>query len=63
MKIISGNSNPNLAKAIAKQLKIDLSDVILEKFADGEIYVEIKDQVRGADVFVIHIYFTICKFF
>jgi ribose-phosphate pyrophosphokinase len=53
MKIISGNSNPNLAKAIAKQLKIDLSDVILEKFADGEIYVEIKDQVRGADVFVI----------
>jgi ribose-phosphate pyrophosphokinase len=53
MKIISGNSNPNLAKAIAKQLKIELSDVILEKFADGEIYVEIKDQVRGADVFVI----------
>jgi len=53
MKIISGNSNPNLAKAIAKQLKIELSDVVLEKFADGEIYVEIKDQVRGADVFVI----------
>ncbi|VAX18332.1 Ribose-phosphate pyrophosphokinase [hydrothermal vent metagenome] len=51
--LISGRSNPALAEEIAKSIKIDLCDAQLTNFSDGEIFVQIKQNVRGADVFVV----------
>lgn len=53
MKIFSGSSNKELAKEIVDCLKIQLGEVTLKKFADGEIYARIEENVRGIDVFVI----------
>ena len=53
MKIMSGNSNLPLAKAIAAYLEIGLTDASVRRFADEEIFVEIHQNVRGEDVFVI----------
>ena len=53
VKILSGHSNPKLAEEIASHLKIPLTPVTLERFADGEIYCQIQQSVRGATVFVI----------
>tara|TARA_Y100000385_G_C13082390_1_gene634628 strand:- start:1149 stop:2081 length:933 start_codon:yes stop_codon:yes gene_type:complete len=53
MKILSGNSNRLLAKKIAENLNIDLLKANVTKFSDGEVYVEIKENVRGEDIFII----------
>ncbi|MFL2650265.1 MAG: ribose-phosphate pyrophosphokinase [Alphaproteobacteria bacterium] len=53
MKIVSGNSNLPLAKKISTHLGIPLVDATIKKFPDKEIFVEIKENVRGEDVFVI----------
>jgi len=53
MMIFSGNATPELAKDIAKCLGISLSDATIERFSDGEINIEINENVRGQDVFVI----------
>jgi len=53
LKILSGNSNPQLAQAICKGLDIPLGKANVKKFSDGEIQVEIEDNVRGMDVFVV----------
>lgn len=53
MKIISCNSNVALAESIAKQLNTRLSKASIKTFADGEISVEIHENMRGEDVFVI----------
>ena len=53
MKIFAGNSNPPLAQEISQYLKIPLGRAVVETFSDGESKVEIKENVRGADVFVI----------
>ncbi|MEN8232002.1 MAG: ribose-phosphate pyrophosphokinase [Thermodesulfobacteriota bacterium] len=53
IKIFSGNANPELAHEICKHLNISLSKVEVRRFSDGEIFVEIGENVRGADVFVI----------
>ena len=53
MKIFSGNSNPLFATATAKALKAKLGDIKISRFADGEIFVQIEENVRGLDVFVI----------
>ncbi len=53
LKLITGNSNPGLAKAISKYLNCPLTAAIVEPFSDGEIRVEIKENVRGCDLFVI----------
>lgn len=53
MKILAGNSNLPLAKAISKNLKVPLMDADVRRFADNEIFVEINENVRGEDVFVI----------
>lgn len=53
IKLFSGSSHPQLAKAIAGHLKIKLSDMLISRFACNEIYAKPKDTVRGADVFVI----------
>ena len=53
MKIFSGSSNPELAKAIAAHLGEDLAPVDLVNFPDGETFVRVKNSVRGQDVFVV----------
>ncbi|MFP3866571.1 MAG: ribose-phosphate pyrophosphokinase [Desulfobacteraceae bacterium] len=53
LKIFSGSSNPDLAQAVCRGLSIPLSTVNLGTFSDGEIRVEIGENVRGQDVFVI----------
>jgi ribose-phosphate pyrophosphokinase len=53
MKILSGTSNYKLSKDIAKQLKLKLVNTNIKRFADGEIYIEINENIRGNSVFVI----------
>jgi len=53
MKILSGTSNTKLSKNICKQLKLKLVNTNIKRFADGEIYVEINENIRGNSVFVI----------
>src|SRR5512144_1187192 len=53
MKLVAGNSNPKLAEAIAAYLKLPLAKAVVRRFADMEIFVEILENVRGADVFVV----------
>ncbi len=53
IKLVAGNSNPRLAEAIAARLRVPLAKAVVRRFADMEIFVEILENVRGADVFVI----------
>ena len=53
MKVFAGNSNPVLSRRICEILEIPLGKAMVERFSDGEIRVEISENVRGADVFVI----------
>ncbi len=53
MKLMTGNSNLPLAKAIAAYLEMPLTDALVRRFADEEIFVEINENVRGEDVFVL----------
>ena len=53
IKIFSGNSNPELAKAIANILGVEVGQATVTKFSDGEISVSIHETVRGSDVFVV----------
>jgi len=53
LKLITGNSNPELARAISDNLGCPLTPTVVESFSDGEIKVEIGDNVRGSDVFVV----------
>ena len=53
MKLIAGNSNPELAEEIADYLDTHLADVKISKFSDLETNVDIRENVRGEDVFII----------
>jgi ribose-phosphate pyrophosphokinase len=53
IKLVAGNSNPQLAASIATYLHTTLAKAVVRRFADMEIFVEIQENVRGADVFVI----------
>ncbi len=53
MKILSGTSNLKLSKDISKKLKLKLVNTNIRRFADGEIYIEINENIRGNSVFVI----------
>jgi ribose-phosphate pyrophosphokinase len=53
IKLVAGNSNPALAEAIAGHLNTPLTKAVVRRFADMEIFVEIQENVRGADVFVV----------
>ncbi|MEW6719282.1 MAG: ribose-phosphate pyrophosphokinase [Thermodesulfobacteriota bacterium] len=53
LKIFTGNANPELAKEICAYLCIPLGSAMVKRFSDGEINVEIRDNVRGVDVFLI----------
>jgi ribose-phosphate pyrophosphokinase len=53
MKIVAGNSNRPLAEAIAAYLKVSLCRAQVRRFADMEVFVEIQENVRGEDVFIV----------
>ncbi|WP_230292503.1 ribose-phosphate pyrophosphokinase [Croceicoccus sp. Ery5] len=53
MKIMSGNANLPLARAIAAYLEVPLTDASVRRFADEEIFIEIHENVRGEDVFIV----------
>lgn len=53
MKLLAGNSNLGLAAAIGEYLELSLTKVRIERFADLEIFVEIQENVRGQDVFIV----------
>ena len=53
MKLLAGNSNLPLARAIADYLELPLTDASVRRFADEEVFVEINENVRGEDVFVL----------
>ncbi|MBF0161465.1 MAG: ribose-phosphate pyrophosphokinase [Magnetococcales bacterium] len=53
IKIFSGTSNPELGRRIAEYLSVTLAHVTIRRFSDGEIFVQIDENVRGRDVFVI----------
>ena len=53
MKLMSGNSNPPLVQAIAQYLEMPITQASVRRFADEEIFVEILENVRGEDVFVV----------
>ncbi|HXL31198.1 MAG TPA: ribose-phosphate diphosphokinase, partial [Bradyrhizobium sp.] len=53
IKLVAGNANPALAQEIANWLHLPLTKAIVRRFADMEIFVEIQENVRGSDVFII----------
>ena len=53
MKILTGNSNINLSKKISKYLKNKLVNSSIRRFSDGEIYIEINENIRGNSIFII----------
>ena len=52
-KLLAGNSNRKLAELISQQLRVPLTQATVRRFADQEIFVEIQENVRGEDMFVI----------
>lgn len=53
MKIVSGNSNQSIAESIASHLRIPLTKATIRRFADMEVFVELHENIRGEDVFVV----------
>ncbi len=53
MKVLAGTSNTKLCRDIARQLKLKLINSHIKRFADGEVYVEINENIRGNSIFVV----------
>jgi ribose-phosphate pyrophosphokinase len=53
LKLFTGNANRPLSEEIAKYLKVPLGDAEVSRFSDGEVFVQVNENVRGTDVFVI----------
>jgi ribose-phosphate pyrophosphokinase len=53
MKLFAGNATPELAQKVANRLYIELGDAVVGRFSDGEISVQINENVRGSDVFIL----------
>ncbi|RJX34374.1 MAG: ribose-phosphate pyrophosphokinase [Desulfarculus sp.] len=53
LKVFTGNSNPHLVEEICHYLHLPLSQAVVRRFSDGEVFVEVGENVRGADVFVV----------
>src|SRR2546430_15278911 len=53
MRIFTGNANPKLAEAVVKHMNISLGRCIVGRFSDGEVMVELLENVRGRDVFIL----------
>jgi ribose-phosphate pyrophosphokinase len=53
LKILSGTANPGLAGEVARHLGSELCRVAVQRFADGEVFVRIDENIRGADIFIV----------
>ena len=53
IKIVAGNASKDLARDIGKYLGIGLTDCTVDTFSDGEVFVQINENIRGADLFII----------
>src|SRR5216117_3650468 len=53
MRIFTGNANPKLAEAVVRHMNISLGRCIVGRFSDGEVMVELLENVRGRDVFIL----------
>ena len=53
MMVFTGNANPRLAKAVTDRLRLNLGDAHVSSFSDGEVQVEVMENVRGKDVFIV----------
>lgn len=53
LAVFTGNANPKLAESICEHLNVPLTDVMVARFSEGEVRVEIKENIRGKDVFII----------
>ena len=53
MRLLAGNSNRALADAIAQYLKLPLTKAVVRRFADMEVFVEVQENMRGEDVYVL----------
>src|ERR1700704_6474655 len=53
LKLFSGNANRPLAEEIAQYLRVPLGDADVYRFSDGEVFVQVNENVRGTDVFVV----------
>ena len=53
LMVFTGSANPRLAQAVAHQINIPLGKAQVSRFSDGEVYVQINENVRGEDVFVV----------
>ena len=53
IKMVTGTSNRPLAEKIAKYLNEELTDCTVRSFSDGEVFVQINENIRGADLFII----------
>ncbi len=53
LMVFTGNANPELAEKVSEQLGIPLGDIDVSKFSDGEVAVELNENVRGRDVFIL----------
>ena len=53
LRVFSGTSNPGLAQEVACYLGLELGKIHIKRFADGEIYVQVGESIRGCDVFLV----------
>jgi ribose-phosphate pyrophosphokinase len=53
LRLFSGSANAPLSQEIARYLGLDLGPMIRKRFADGEIYIQIQESIRGCDVYLI----------
>ena len=53
MRVFTGNANPKLAEAVCRHLNISLGRCVVGRFSDGEVMVELLENVRGRDIFIL----------
>ncbi|HIK45095.1 MAG TPA: ribose-phosphate pyrophosphokinase [Leptolyngbyaceae cyanobacterium M65_K2018_010] len=53
LKLFSGSANVDLAREVARYLGIDLGPMVRKRFADGELYIQIQESIRGCDVYLV----------
>ncbi len=53
LKLFAGSANPHLSQEVARYLGIDLGPMLRKRFADGELYVQVQESIRGCDVYLI----------
>src|SRR4030095_3236912 len=53
MRVFTGNANPKLAEAVCRHLNVSLGRAVVGRFSDGEVMVELLQNVRGRDVFIL----------